>query len=553
MVSVDVRRMFESEEYKPGEYRAVLNARGLYSSLQFVMRLSPDVHRRVTRQASVVVNVEESTAPEDLFAYATVLHETTHWWQHVGSSIGLVMSLSYPAQFHAILPYLRQLVAKIGPKKSLRLLLESDAWDEQPKDVQDLANRIVNTCFDIGFFQTLITHPQSVDKIVKDPLYECEGHSYEIAYTSIMAMLLDRVDRKFEVLPDPRGWEEGFKAVKQKKIEGYYYGTSPVVLPNVGTFQIFEGQARFSQLLYLYGAFDGKFGWDNARDHGLLKGKYVEAFELFLRLAGYDWPVSINDPIVALFLLICDLSINPGAGFPEQINSFEKFIGEVNPGKRFMALCVAVRSDQKKFQAAIKNYSRDEYIQVAGELTKIFGWTHPQQLAELTTGWLTTSDSFKSLMEYYKTFDFPKENLPPALLLSHYLAFNQDRARRPEFFCWTGAWLTSPLVTEESMELYHRHAPIFVDKEDNDGVFPRTMPGRDEKIVHETFLVFYQFIVTYDMTLQWITKPGAFKYDCHTWLFAANRTAENAKRYSDEALEAAFGVKADDFEIVCRA
>src|SRR5437870_10140327 len=115
------------------------------------------------------------------------------------------MSMRYPAQAHAIYPYLKQLVAKVGPKKSLRLLLESQDWDKQPKDVQDLANRIVNTCYDIGFFQTLITHPQSVRKIVNDLLYECEGHSCEIAYTNIMAMLVDRVDRKFEVLPDPSG------------------------------------------------------------------------------------------------------------------------------------------------------------------------------------------------------------------------------------------------------------------------------------------------------------------------------------------------------------
>lgn len=69
----------------PSEFAAVLNARGLYSTTQFVLRLSPRIHELVDALTSRKIDGYD---PDELFsAYSTYLHETVHWWQHVGSHV----------------------------------------------------------------------------------------------------------------------------------------------------------------------------------------------------------------------------------------------------------------------------------------------------------------------------------------------------------------------------------------------------------------------------------------------------------------------------------
>ncbi|TIO99458.1 MAG: hypothetical protein E5X90_23505, partial [Mesorhizobium sp.] len=67
------------------------------------------------------------------------------------------------------------------------------------------------------------------------------------------------------------------------------------------------------------------------REQGYFAPVYVDSFELFLVLTGTEWPERYDSPIVGLFLLICDLAINPTRGFPLDIEFFEDFIRDVDP------------------------------------------------------------------------------------------------------------------------------------------------------------------------------------------------------------------------------
>ena len=78
----------------PDDLKACLNAHGLYSPFRFVLRLSPETHRRIAALPTGIVT--EKLDPADLRAFSTYLHETIHWWQHVGSTAGFLVSLSYP-------------------------------------------------------------------------------------------------------------------------------------------------------------------------------------------------------------------------------------------------------------------------------------------------------------------------------------------------------------------------------------------------------------------------------------------------------------------------
>ena len=109
----------------PASLNACLNARGLYNSFQFVLRLSPEIHRRIAHLPTGITT--RPVDPETIQAFSTYLHETIHWWQHIGSTMGLLLSLTYPAQAHANHHHLKNLLAAAGPQKSIYKLVETQA------------------------------------------------------------------------------------------------------------------------------------------------------------------------------------------------------------------------------------------------------------------------------------------------------------------------------------------------------------------------------------------------------------------------------------------
>jgi hypothetical protein len=61
--------------------------KGSYHPTRFVLRLRP-------------ASREEHALEEQVQAFSTYLHETIHWWQYIGSTLGLALTLSHPAQTH---------------------------------------------------------------------------------------------------------------------------------------------------------------------------------------------------------------------------------------------------------------------------------------------------------------------------------------------------------------------------------------------------------------------------------------------------------------------
>ncbi len=529
----------------PGDLNACLNARGLYSPYQFVLRLSPEVHRQLAALPSGIVT--ENMDPDSLQAFSTYLHETIHWWQHVGSTAGFVRSLSYPAQAHVNYKHLRQLLAAVGPKKSIEKLLERLDGPSAPGTPAGLANTIVNNHYDIEFFRFLTFNQTHARQVIANPFFDCVGHSFATTYANVLLILAATCDEHFKILPDPRPWENQFAMLRRRKEEGYYFG-SDVKTAEVGAREIFEGQARFVQLQYLYFASGGKMSWDDVRSNGMLKGVYGRAFETFLRGAELDWPSSIDDPTVALFLLVCDLAINPSAGFPMPLRFFASFIADVDPGLRFLFLCRTIATDRPDLARAIVNYSRTEYFEVADALTKLLLLDSPLALAETVVRWVNDNEGLSSLMTEHDTFDFSPRNLSLRVLFSHFLAFNIDKFAKPEFFCWPGAWMVGQRASPDIATLFDRHSALFVDKADDGGIFPRILSGKDESLVHQTFESFYSFNVTYDMTRQWIAMPGPFNYD-YSWL-SSSGSPSDSKGFADRHFEMIYEVHPDAFEIL---
>jgi len=234
-------------------FHATLGAHGRYDrydGLRFVVRLSPRVHELIATLPNGVMSSKALTF-EQIQAFSTYLHETIHWWQHIGSTCGFMLSLSYPAQTHANIKHLRRFLEQVGPVKSIR------AWAAAHSGPLDLnspcatANTIINNQFDIQAYRLLATNPDRAKELVNSPMFESVGHTYSIALANGIFALASTFDQNFAFLPDPRIWEKEFGRLREKSEPGFYFG-SPVSLSPIGAFHIFEGQARFAQLQYLH-------------------------------------------------------------------------------------------------------------------------------------------------------------------------------------------------------------------------------------------------------------------------------------------------------------
>jgi hypothetical protein len=253
----------------PLELNACLNSHGLYDPLRFVLRLSPEVHRKI--EALQAEFAARRVSFEGLRAFSTYVHETIHWWQHAGSTIGLMLSLSYPAQAHSNHGYLKKLLERVGPKKSIRQFVESQHGPGgDPDTPAGLGSVIVNNHFDIEFFRRLVFKPEFAHDTGDHPYFDCVGHSFQIAYGNIGLVLATTLDPELSVMPDARNWSVAFAAMRSEKRKGYYWGSPVNILP-IGAHQNCEGQARFGQLQYLYFASGGKLSWDDVRSfaHGV--------------------------------------------------------------------------------------------------------------------------------------------------------------------------------------------------------------------------------------------------------------------------------------------
>ncbi|MCU1302674.1 MAG: hypothetical protein JWQ87_2958 [Candidatus Sulfotelmatobacter sp.] len=529
-------------------FEACLNAHGMYETMRFVLRLSPRNHELME---TIEAGGFESGAisSETIQAYSTYIHETIHWWQHVGSTSGLLFSLSYLAQSHSSMEQLREVLTTFGPKKPLKGWTDNVLLKEGVSAQAKLAsaNIAVNNALDVDYYKSYAYDPRaSIKWMIDQNHFESVGHTYFIVYGQLVGLIGDVIDPELSALPKITDWDAEIQRLNSEQVEGYYW-RSPVRLPAVGMRAIYEGQARFVQLQFLDGAQGHSLPCTEWRHMGYLSGIYVEAFDAFLKLSGSEWPEQISDPIVGLFLLVCDLAINPTRGLQLDIDSFEDFILDVDVGIRFTRLSMAVK-ELSHLKAAVKDFSREEYIAISNDLIRETGYDHPLSGLQAVVQWGGTAPGLAKLMEEHRTFEFDRTNLPIRVFVSHFVAFCIDKFETPEFFCWPGKYMSGGGDEKDVREVWLRHLSLFSDRGDKNGVYPRKWPNRSEAAVMQTFNRFYGTITLYDLTRQWILKDGPFVYD-YRWI-SENYSQEHADAWANDTFKQTYGVTLDEFEIV---
>lgn len=515
---------FDSSLYDPvfGEpsldtFSACLNARGVYESQRFALRLSPVVHELVN---SIVEKSEAGDAAftsEELQAYSTYLHETVHWWQHKGSTSGFIRSVLYPIQTHSNLSHLGQIVTALGPQKPIQVLALKGELGLLPSGSTEAgyaANTVTNNFMDTEFYLALTLKPTLDVDIYQNPYFEAAGHSFLITYSLVLGAIREVIDKDGSLFPDPKILADNLTELAQRRVRGYYYGSEIIRAP-VGLLQLYEGQARFIQLQFLALSCDG-LSTAEARSRGMLDGVYGDAFREFLKISESPEPENLIDPLIALFLFICDMSINPTVGFPAPIESYEDFFLDADPGIRFAILCKAVATDAPELRAFVTNYSLEEYRVLAQRLGEVTGLgNHLTDLTRLKEHASAHHDA-ASLLDEHRSFKFVPNNIALRVLIGEFLTFVSDRVETPEFFCWTGYWLTRG-SGERQRELWLKHLSLFSDKADDGALFVRRLFGRDEGDVLEVFNQFFAAIILYDLSKQWVLNLGPFQLD-YSWL-----------------------------------
>lgn len=481
-------------------------------------------------------------------AYSTYLHETLHWWQHVGSSAGLILSLAYPAQILGSMEFVRtfgQSVGAVKPIKAWALRAELDGKTHADPAVQ-AANIAVNNTLDIGYYKQIAFNPQSAKELSRSsPYFESVGHSYLKAYGDVLGAINDSCDFLNNEFPDPRGWEREWVRVVKEGCDGFVHGSMPP-LAKVGLFAIFEGQARFSQIQFLASS-GGPALLQTYRDDGYFASPYGDAFEEFLRLTGQLWPERFDSPLIGLFLLICDLAINPTRGFPLDIESFEDLIRDVDSGARFTILCLAAAT-MPELASAIQKFDASEYEYVAMRLVERCGYDDPRKGLDAVIGLLGDEGPVDALMEEHRTFEYGLTNMPIRVMVSHYIAFCRDKRERPEFFCWPGIWVAPSNAAAKHQSLFLSHLSLFQDRGDTTKIFPRAMPGKTPENLRRLVNGFYSSMLLFDMALQWVVVPGPFEYG-FSWLTGepdSSELVDGAKRQFVQF----YGLDPDSFDLL---
>lgn len=532
----------------PLSFAATTKYHGVYETTRFVLRLSPLIHEYM-EQIEANVFGDGPMPWEAVKAYSTYIHETMHWWQHVGSTSGLLLSLSYFSQCHSTIGVLRECLEEFGAIKPLKRwadqVLQNEGWGAQEKLAP--ANFAVNNAIDVFYYKSYAFDPRGAIKwMIEQNHFEDIGYTYSIVYGMMIGLISDAIDPDFVFLQSLTQLGDETLRLHEEGYEGFRKGSN-VHLPYVGLQAIYEGQAHFIQLDFLNRARADPLTCKEWRAEGYLSGIYVEAFESFLKLTETSWPSSLSDPIVPLFLLVCDLAINPTRGIPFEVGPVENLIHQVDVGIRFAEFCFAIKA-APHLKTAINDLSFEEYVLVSTELCKARGYDHPMAALEEVVRWVQEYPSVQKLMEEHRTFEFEPENLNVRVFLSHYISMCTDKYEHPHFFCWPGAYMAGHPCDADVKEVWLRHLSLYSDGKDKDGVYPRKWPNRSDKAVQKTFERFYGSMAVYELTEQWILRDGPFKVN-FSWM-SDNYDQDIYGGWANDTFKQVFGVNLSDFTIV---
>jgi hypothetical protein len=520
-----------------------------------------DPMRLVVQLDSSVTSILESgalelTDPRDprTKAFGSYLHETIHWWQHIGTTSGLISGLTIPVQCHINQDEIRALSDIVIPRKSMFKYWDLE-YEELPAEAKKELNVIVNNWSDLEFSYSILVHPKQVlaglnsgKTVPSIKFFESVGHSIGWHYLSTVNILAASLDPGFKSLPDIREWEEGFDDLKQRKTNNYYFG-SKVILPPLGRAEITEGQARFQELQYLSRASGGDLSMKDFKRRDYLDERYTHAFDAFLEASDLDFPAHPLSPLVDLFMVVCDIALNPSVGYPEDISNYEQFVGDVSPGIRFLFAANIIRR-LPGLTGKLTRLNRDEYDEVAGSICSLMGAKTPRENAEAIVRMSERMPTTNELSKEMTAGVMKPNSMPIRFCFAKHLDFMKDKSDYPQYFCWPSVHYSEfngPHDLDHSLNLFYQHSCPFIRTSLEGEVRANLKQFVNPKSAGELVATYFRWQILYDLFRQWISVDGPFEFD-YQWIDPAKGPKE-FRDLASKSFPRAFGCDLDSIRV----
>jgi len=202
----------DTQDVSNPEFSAVSNAHGNYNTYQFTLRLSPKIYRELGSY-SPGIKTSGELGFEFAQAMSTFLHETIHWWQHIGSTYGFILSLNYPMQSHCTYNDLNKLAEEDGFRKSVVEQAKALSFSEAKGfgTASGRANTIINNHYDLLTYRAFTLGPELAKAASEKSLFESVGHAFHMTVAHTVTILASTVDKEFKHLPHPKEWTDGFR------------------------------------------------------------------------------------------------------------------------------------------------------------------------------------------------------------------------------------------------------------------------------------------------------------------------------------------------------
>jgi len=522
---------------------------GSYNPIRFIIRLSPQIHN-VLKDIEDDAHAKGALNFKQIQAFSTFMHENIHWWQHVGSNFGFLSSLSYPVGAHLAYADLNTMIAK-GEKYKPIISYDEMWFTKENKHDNPEINRLLNNCMDLIYAKQYAHSHENIRTILKDKRFFLNiGHCYHILWSATVNAIAELFDPQNTYMPDSNKWLSEFERLEKEEVEGFYID-SPVGISPLGTHAIYEGQARINQLQYLTIASGNTMIYDDFSVLGMCGEIYMEAYESFFELSKIEMPDNFNNSLVGLFLLVCEIAINPVDGFPFDVYHFETFIISNDPGLRFVMLCQAIGKDINKWSNAVTEYTREEYAMLSIELCKEIVCFAPIHGTVKVKEWIASEQALQELLQEETACSYRPENMAVRMFFAKYLRFQEDKFKTPQLFCWIGKCMTNELPAdlqaEQVLEVFNRQRALFIDDVDGD-IYPMIFDNYTEDDLLKTFNEFFVYNTTYDMIYKWIFEKGDFTFE-YNWL-TSKYSEEETTNWIRNNFKKLFNIYPEDIEVL---